>query len=175
MTRNTARAQSWRVAGETAIFQEHLLSPATVDGAIWPFDPRYWKPAHYHAQVEFMLVVRGRMQELACCLVLEDPSLDRSEICRTLDISESYLSRRFGQELGVAFVEQRARSRLARFCTHVSREKRNYLESALEAGFGSYSQLHRVFVQLVGLNPREYLLHGGRNRRADRCVRPRHE
>jgi AraC-like DNA-binding protein/quercetin dioxygenase-like cupin family protein len=301
------------VAGATAIFQEHLISPATAEGAIWPFNPRYWKPAHYHAQIEFILVVRGRMQErvgrtthtahaghlvwhlpgiehelvaassdcefvviqaepdvcaeigrslrgtscedgsaaaspftdwirelgwlaagrpvvelkradqdcvreacavtcandgllpeqsarhvraalasawratrddhddrranslveLACCLVLEDPSLDRSAICRRLDVSESYLSRRFRHELGVTFVEQRARSRLARFSTHVAREGHNYLDSALRAGFGSYSQLHRVFVELVGVNPRDYLLYGGRNRRADRCARSR--
>lgn len=302
------------MAGATAIFQEHLISPSTLKGAIWPFKPEYWKPAHYHAQVELILVVRGRMKErigqathfahaghlvwhlpgvehelveastdcefvvvqaepdlcaevggsfrradgdesshapapfadwirdlgwlaagrpvvelkradqdrireacavtcandglrreeaalrvrdavasawlatrddhddrranslveLACCLVLEDPSLDRSGVCRALDVSEGYLSRLFRQELGVTFVEQRARSRLTRFCTHVSREGHNYLESALLAGFGSYSQLHRVFVELVGVNPRDYFLNGGRNRNADRCALPRH-
>lgn len=111
--------------------------------------------------------------ELACCLTLEDPSLDRSAMCRTLDVSEGYLSRLFRQELGVAFVEQRARARLARFCTHVAREGHNYLDAALLAGFGSYSQLHRVFVELVGVNPRDYFAHGGRNTNADRCAPPR--
>ncbi len=103
--------------------------------------------------------------------MLEDPSLDRSAICRALDVSESFLSRRFPRELGVALVEQRARARLTRFCTHVARDGYNYLESALMAGFGSYSQLHRVFVELVGLSPREYFAHGGRNRRSD-CRAP---
>lgn len=302
------------MAGATAIFQEHVISPKTASGAIWPFNPEYWRPAHYHAQVEFLFVVRGRLQErvgrvthdahagqlvwhlpgvehelveassdcdfivvqaepdlcaelgrsfarpdrqdpsgirapftgwvrelgwlaagrpvielkrveqdrlreacavtctsdgllpeqcavrvsaalasawrgtredhddrranslveLACCLALEDPLLDRSAMCRTLDVSESYLSRLFRRELGVAFVEHRTRARLARFCTHVSREGHSYLDAALRAGFGSYSQLHRVFVELVGVNPREYFLNGGRNRRADRRVRPKH-
>lgn len=292
----------------TAILQEHPLLPRTVSGAIWPFNPEYWRPAHYHSQVEFLLVLRGRLVErvghtrhlvhegqliwhlpgvehelveassncdfvvvqaepdlcaevgrslrrntkgrvdasrasfadwtrelgwlasgrpvvelkradrdrvfeacaetcssenlspaqaalrlraaltsawcatrddhdsrrpnslveLASCLMLEDPSLDRTAICRALDVSESYLSRRFQRELGLAFVEQRARSRVARFCTHVSRDGHSFLESALRAGFGSYSQLHRVFVELVGVNPREYFRNGGRNRRADR-------
>jgi AraC-like DNA-binding protein len=290
-----------------AIFQEHLRSPITAQGAIWPFNREYWRPTHYHAQVEFILVTRGRLQErigrathtahagqlmwhlpgvehrvveassncdfvvvqvepdlcaeigrslrreqgrasspspapfadwvrelgllaagrpvielkradrdrvleacavtcvsdsllpresgrrvraalesawratrddhdhrrpnslveLACCLMLEEPSLDRPALGRALDVSESYASRSFQAELGVPFVEQRARLRLARFCTHVSREGKSYLESALLAGFGSYSQLHRVFVALVGVSPRDYFLHGGRNRRSE--------
>jgi AraC-like DNA-binding protein len=103
--------------------------------------------------------------ELACCLLLEDPSLDRPAICRTLDVSEGYLSRRFRAELGVSFLEQRARLRTVRFVTHVTREGRSCLEAALLAGFGSYSQLHRVFVQKIGMNPRTYLSREMRNRR----------
>jgi AraC-like DNA-binding protein/quercetin dioxygenase-like cupin family protein len=300
------------VAGEIAIYQEHLISPATAHGALWPFDPRFWRPAHYHPQVELLLVTRGSLRErvgrtvhtahagqliwhlpgvehellaassrcefvvvqvepdlcaelgrslergeqatssaapapfkhwirelgwlaagrpvvelkradqdrireacavtcaneglspeesgqrvrealagawrathddhddrranslveLACCLVLEEPSLDRSAVCRELDVSEGYLSRVFPRELGLTFVEQRARSRLARFCTHVAREGHSYLDAALLAGFGSYSQLHRVFVGLVGVTPREYFSRGGRNRTADRGSPP---
>jgi len=294
------------MTAKVAIFQEHLLLPTTVNGAIWSFDPGYWRPAHFHAQTEFLLVQRGRatervgrtlhtahagqliwhlpgvehqlvaassdceftvvqaepdqcsaimrgfgavardetnasptsfagwvralgrltagrpvvevkrsdrdllleacsvtsqsttlrpeqsahrlhvafanawratlsdhddrrltsLVELACCLLLEDPSLDRPSICRALDVSESYLSRRFQLELGISFVEQRTRLRLVRFSTHVARDNRNYLEAALEAGFGSYSQLHRVFVRLAGIGPREYFAQGGRNKRA---------
>jgi methylphosphotriester-DNA--protein-cysteine methyltransferase len=300
------------VAGGTAIYQEHLISPATADGAIWPFERRFWRPAHYHPQVELLLVTRGSIRErlgrtvhtahegqlvwhlpgiehellsassrcefvvvqvepdlcaelgktlrrdqhptsratatpfthwirelgwlaagrpvvelkradrdrireasavtcannglspeqagqrvrealagawratqddhddrhanslveLACCLVLEDPSLDRGAVCRELDVSEGYLSRLFPRELGLTFVEQRARSRLTRFCTHVAREGHSYLDAALLAGFGSYSQLHRVFVGLVGVTPREYFSRGGRNRNADRGAPP---
>ncbi len=300
------------MADGAAIFQEHALLPSTLRGAIWPFNPVHWKPAHYHAQVEFLLVLRGRLEErvgrsthtahagqliwhlpgvehellgassdcdfvvlqaepdlcaevgrsvfaagrkksgewsasftdwtrelgflaagrpvvelkradrdrvleacavtcsneslsrtqvaerlsaavagawsatradyddrrpcslveLGCCLMLEDPSLDRASICRALDVSESYLSRRFQRELGVAFVEQRARSRVVRFCTHVARDGHNYLDSALLAGFGSYSQLHRVFVELIGMSPRAYFARGGRNRRSEQCAAP---
>ncbi len=104
--------------------------------------------------------------ELASCRLLEDPFLDRAAICRELDVSEGYLSRRFRADLGVSFHEQRARVRVAHFVAHVARQRRNWLEAALRSGFGSYSQLYRVFGRLVGMNPRAYLLHGGRNRRA---------
>jgi AraC-like DNA-binding protein len=97
-------------------------------------------------------------------VLLEPPALDRTSVCRALDVSKSYLSRRFRAELGVSFAEQRARLRIARFVTHVTREGRNYLDAALLSGFGSYSQLHRVFVQLVYMSPRAYF--GGHVRRA---------
>lgn len=103
--------------------------------------------------------------ELACDLLLQDASLDRPELCRQLDVSEGYLSRRFAAELGTTLQDQRARLRILRFLA-LATGGRNWLEAALLAGFGSYSQLHRVFVRLVGMSPRKYLSHGGRNQRA---------
>jgi AraC-like DNA-binding protein len=106
--------------------------------------------------------------ELASCLLFDDPSLERSALCRSLDVSEGYLSRRFQAELGVSFSTQRARTRVAAFVTRVTRERRNYLEAALASGFNSYSQLHRVFWQVVGLNPKAYFHGDERNLRANR-------
>jgi AraC-like DNA-binding protein len=294
------------------MFQEHYLLPSTVDGAIWPLSPDHLKPRHFHAQLEFLLMLRGRAQvrigrsvhtvhagqlvwhlpgvehalceassdcdlrvvhvepdlcaeigrefselgpgcapgrpggssfvgwtrglgelasgrpvvelkqrdrdclfeqsevtcagdglepgevsrrlrlllsaawaatrtdhddrralslvELASCLLFDDPSLGRSEICRALDVSEGHLSRRFQLELGISFLQQRARLRVARFVTHVTRERRNCLEAALASGFGSYSQLHRVFVQVVRASPQRYFSPTLRNSRANRVT-----
>lgn len=288
------------------MFQEHTLTPLTVDGTIWPYIPAYGTPLHFHPQVEFLIMLRGSAQarightthgvhagqmvwhlpgiehelldvsadcdfrvvqvepdlctdvgrrlhggargtdpsgancfsswarelgrlvsgrpvielkrrdldrilehcdrtcvdeklsateasvhlrgglegawratrddhddltpnsvvELACCLLLEQPSLERSEVCQALDVSESYLSRRFQAELGLSFLEQRARVRVAHFVSQVSREGRNCLEAALLAGFGSYSQLHRVFGQMVQVSPRAYFVAETRNQRS---------
>ena len=104
--------------------------------------------------------------ELACCLLLEQPGLERPAVARALDVSESYLSRRFQAELGVSFLEQRSRLRVAHFVSQVSRERQNCLQAALLAGFGSYSQLHRVFAQVVQVSPRAYFLGEYRNRRS---------
>ena len=104
--------------------------------------------------------------ELACCLLLEQPALERGEVCRALDVSESYLSRRFQAELGVSFLEQRARLRVAHFVSHVTRGERGYLDAALRAGFGSYTQLHRVFGQLVQVSPKAYFGGECRNQRS---------
>lgn len=102
------------------------------------------------------------LSELASCLLLEDPGLDRSAICRVLDVSEGYLSRCFQQQLHTTFATQRARIRIARFAAHVEREQQNFLQAALSAGFGSYSQLHRTFCGVVGMRPSDYFQGGGR-------------
>jgi AraC-like DNA-binding protein len=297
------------MAGVVAMFQEHTLRATTVDGTIWPYLPQYSTPAHFHPQLEFLVLTRGRARarigrstyavhagqlvwhlpgiehelldvssdcdyrvvqvepdlcseigqrvrrgagshralgggttnwfsswarelgwlvsgrpvielkradldrileecaltcaddslsapqaalrlrgglesawratvadhddlkpnsivELACCLLLEQPSLERSAVSRMLGVSESYLSRRFQAELGVSFLEQRSRLRVTHFVSHVTRERRSCLEAALLAGFGSYSQLHRVFAQLVHESPRNYFMGDCRNLRS---------
>ncbi len=103
--------------------------------------------------------------ELACNLMFDDPAMDRPALCHALDVSGAYLSRRFHSELGATLQEQRMRIRLAIFVTRVMRDGRSFIEAALDAGFGSYSQLHRVFVRLAGVSPRIYF-GGGRNVRA---------
>jgi len=105
--------------------------------------------------------------ELACNMMLADPSMDRVALGRALDVSGAYLSRCFQRELASTLREQRIHIRLALFVTRVMRDGRNFLDAALDAGFGSYSQLHRVFVRLAGVTPRAYFAAGGRNQRAD--------
>ncbi|HEY5376817.1 MAG TPA: helix-turn-helix transcriptional regulator [Polyangiaceae bacterium] len=300
------------MAQPTALFQEHYLLPSTVHGAIWPLSRDYPKPRHFHAQLELLVLVRGRAQvrigrtlhtahagqlvwhlpgvehvlheasadcdlrvlhiepdlcaavvrevaplapaashpvtrtaslfdwtrplgelasgrpvvelkqrdrdllldqcdatcvdpalsasevsarlraalstalratlsdhddqralslvELASCLLLENPGLERAQVCRALDVSEGYLSRRFQLELGISFSEQRARSRICRFVSQVARNGTSYLEAALESGFGSYSQLHRSFTQIVCTSPRAYFSPTLRNLRANRLT-----
>ena len=45
------------------ILQEHTLLPSTIDGAIWRYSRPDHKPAHYHGQLEFLLVLRGHAVE----------------------------------------------------------------------------------------------------------------
>ena len=89
--------------------------------------------------------------------------MDRSAVAAELGISEGFLSRRFRAELGVTFVEQRARTRVAHFLALIQGGRQNLLHAALDAGFGSYSQFHRIFTRVSGSRPRDYL-GGGRHR-----------
>jgi AraC-like DNA-binding protein len=102
------------------------------------------------------------LTELASCLLLASPLLDRRGLAADLGVSEGFLSRSFGRDLGVSFVEHRARARLGHFLGLVQAGNRNLLEAALAAGFGSYSQFHRVFSRISGVRPRDYLT-GGRH------------
>ncbi len=101
--------------------------------------------------------------QLASCLLLASPLLDREAVAAELGVSTGFLSRTFHRDLGVTFVEHRARTRVAHFLALVHDARRNLLSAALDAGFGSYSQFHRIFTRVSGSRPSDYLA-GGRRR-----------
>jgi AraC-like DNA-binding protein len=82
----------------------------------------------------------------------DGPSLDRlAEAC---GISPTYLSRLFKQQLGVGLSEYRNRCRLERFFTlREAQPHQSLLAIALQAGFGSYAQFHRVCRSQTGQSP----------------------
>jgi methylphosphotriester-DNA--protein-cysteine methyltransferase len=99
---------------------------------------------------------------MTSCLLLASPTADRRAAAEEIGISEGFLSRSIQRELGVTFVEHRARTRVAHFLALVHSGHTNLLSAALEAGFGSYSQFHRIFTRLSGSRPRDYADRGRR-------------
>jgi AraC-like DNA-binding protein len=87
----------------------------------------------------------------------QNPLVSGEYLARELNISAGYLARLFKSEVGVSLVEYRNRLRIERFLRLVERGGGNLYEAALEAGFGSYAQFHRVFRRHVGTTPREYV------------------
>jgi AraC-like DNA-binding protein len=111
----------------------------------------------------------GRVKEtsvtsLASCLIMASPTLGRHEVAAELGVSEGFLSRCFSREMGTTFVAHRARTRIAHFLALIQSRGHNLLQAALAAGFGSYTQFHRVFTGVAGSRPRDYLT-GGRHQR----------
>jgi AraC-like DNA-binding protein len=103
-----------------------------------------------------------------------DPILTGAHLARELGVSPGYLARSFKSEVGVSLVEYRNRIRLERFLGSVERGDTNFLRAALEAGFGSYAQFHRVYRKLLGATPRRHLLPArklGRNEKQSRFVK----
>jgi len=127
---------------------------------------RLLEKAWLATRVEHDALGPNSLVELACGLLLEDGSLDRRSVSHLLGVSEGYLSRSFERELGVSFVTQRARIRVGHFAELLRTEGMKMLEASQIAGFGSYSQLHRTFEQVVGHGPWTYFRRGGRERRA---------
>jgi len=85
----------------------------------------------------------------------EGLQLSRDELAARCRVSPTHLSRLFVRELGQPLRDVRNRKRLARYQELLASGRCDSLtQAALEAGFGSYSQFHRVFTQLTGHSPR---------------------
>ena len=96
-------------------------------------------------------MVSAVVEELA-----RSPSLSGASLARKHGVSVSRLARAFKAEMGISLVEHRNHLRLQRFFRLV-KEGRGLLAAALEAGFGSYAQFHRVFKGFHKSSPAVYL------------------
>ena len=93
----------------------------------------------------------------AAAILSEDPTLPVGDVAERLAVSHPRLARAFKAEMGLSLVAYRNRLRVDRFTALLDTGRRNLLEAALEAGFGSYAQFHRVFRALRHEAPREHL------------------
>lgn len=83
-----------------------------------------------------------------------DNTLGLAELARHAGLSAHRLSRLFKQQTGVALVDFRNRQRVEKFLEiYGTGQRRTMLDAALEAGFGSYAQFHRVFKRVTGCAP----------------------
>jgi AraC-like DNA-binding protein len=96
-------------------------------------------------------LVSAVVQELG-----QAPSLSGAALARKHGVSVSRLARAFKAEMGMSIIEHRNRLRLRSFFRLVE-AGRDLLPAALEAGFGSYAQFHRVFRALYKTSPAVYL------------------
>lgn len=87
----------------------------------------------------------------------DDPSLSAASLAQRHGMSATRLCRMFKSELGMSLVEYRNRLRMDRFLSLVQSGRGDLLMTALDAGFGSYAQFHRVFRALHGDSPRAFL------------------
>lgn len=84
------------------------------------------------------------------------PDLDRRGLARLGGTGPTEIGRHFRRDLGLTLVDYRTRLRLLRFIAQVDRGGGDLLDAALEAGFGSYSQLHRTFRAALGCCPSRF-------------------
>jgi AraC-like DNA-binding protein len=85
----------------------------------------------------------------------EPPTLD--ELARQAGLSPARLSRLFKRQAGISLTEFRQRKCLERFLGLYGQGARfTLIEAALQSGFGSYVQFHRVFCRLMRMSPAAY-------------------
>lgn len=83
-------------------------------------------------------------------------SLD--ELARKAGLSAPRLSRIFKEQTGFAMVDFRNRLKIQRYLEiYGTGQRLTMLDAALEAGFGSYPQFHRVFKRVLGCSPANYI------------------
>ena len=83
---------------------------------------------------------------------------DIGQLARECGVSESHLSRIFHRQVGVCLSRYRNSLRLSRFWeVYNGAGEKNLAEAVYEAGFGSYAQFYKVFVQAYGNGPRACL------------------
>ena len=81
-------------------------------------------------------------------------------MAQEVGLSRSRLSRLFRRQVGLTLVNYRQQQCLERFLELFSRSpERKLLSLALQAGFGSYPQFHRVFRREMGRSPADFLRH----------------
>ena len=85
----------------------------------------------------------------------EDPRASGGYLARQLSISAGHLARSFKAEAGMSLVEYRNRRLMDRFFVALERGNGSLFSAALEAGFGSYAQFHRVYKRMFGTCPRD--------------------
>jgi AraC-like DNA-binding protein len=87
----------------------------------------------------------------------EGESMGTGELSRRAGLSAARLNRLFRRQTGVSLVAYRNRLRMSRFMDlYAGGARPKMLAAALEAGFGSYAQFHRVFRRMMGCGPRQY-------------------
>lgn len=101
--------------------------------------------------------IHPAVEQAARILSEEAESCSISVLARRVGLSASRLSTLFPEQIGLSLADFRNKQRLERFLAlYDGGFEGTLMRAALEAGFGSYPQFHRVFKELTGYSPAEY-------------------
>ena len=131
------------------------------------------RPGLFNAGLHYALLAAWQQFEHAADVPVHDvhPAVEKAaryirdqnnttgleELARHAGLSAPRLSRLFKQQTGIALVDFRNRQRVEKFLAlYRTGQRMTMLEAALEAGFGSYPQFHRVFKRVLGNSPGDY-------------------
>jgi AraC-like DNA-binding protein len=110
-----------------------------------------------HAHRPAARTIHPAVESAARLIETSDAELSLDEIAENVHISPARLSHLFKKQLGVGIASYRNRRRIDRAIALCRNGQMKLLTAALQAGFGSYAQFHRVCVGLTGQNPRTLL------------------
>jgi AraC-like DNA-binding protein len=115
-----------------------------------------WEQFEHAADVP-LKDVHPAVEKAARLIRDETAALGLDELARRAGLSPTRLSRLFKQQTGVALVDFRNRQRVEKFLEiYGTGQRLTMMDAALEAGFGSYPQFHRIFKRVIGCSPGNY-------------------
>src|SRR5215218_4117855 len=152
------RLDSGRVRRLGALFHE-VQDAETVDDVLVNTGLAYLLSFAWRAFLDSDDVVAGvhlhpAVESVARMLRADPDAGDLAALARAASLSPSHLSRISKEQTGVSISRFRNQQRLQRFLRIYGGGRRSTaLAAALEAGFGSYAQFHRVFREQTGHSP----------------------
>ena len=152
------RLDPGRVRRLGALFHE-VRDTETVDNVLVNTGLAYLLSFAWRAFLDSDDVVEGvdlhpAVETVARMLRADPDAGDLATLARAARLSSSHLSRIFKEQTGVSISRFRNQQRVQRFLRlYGSGRRTTALAAALEAGFGSYGQFHRVFREQTGRSP----------------------
>jgi AraC-like DNA-binding protein len=122
---------------------------------LWQY--AHWLGARPQARPEAAMHVLTRR---ALAALSQMPDLGLEALSSRVHTTASEISRHFHRDLGMTFVRFRTRLRLLRLIQLMDRGDMTLAAAASAAGFGSYSQCHRIFQAELGCSPRHFFRAG---------------
>lgn len=117
---------------------------------------RFWKAFEMGEQNAVGGAVHPAVERAARLLRDQNPPLAVPALARQVGLSPSRLSRLFAAQTGRSLSDFRAAQCLQRALRLCDDKGLSLSEIAVRAGFGSYSQFHRIFRATTGQSPAQY-------------------
>ena len=150
-----------------------LLEHKRLDASLAELAAAESRPALFNAGLSYLLLAAWQCFEGAAEVPVGDvhPAVERAarliqqeagaqslhDLAQQAGLSPSRLSRLFHQQTGMTMVHFRNRQRISQFLEiYGTGARQTMLDAALDAGFGSYAQFHRVFRTVLGCSPGAY-------------------
>jgi AraC-like DNA-binding protein len=155
-----------QLSSEDALALDSLLSHVTQDAdqpKVYLTGADFAFRSAWHATVSSPGVTRTAMHPAvvqALDILRSSTDMPRSgELARACGVTLGYLAQLLADQTGRGIVEWRNRIRIERFVIAYPHSG-DLMTAAFDAGFGSYTQFHRVFAELVGTTPGEWAKSG---------------
>jgi AraC-like DNA-binding protein len=139
-----------------------------------------WQRVHWVARRATALSAQGPhvLTRRALQRLRSAPELPLTALAQDLRAHPTEVSRHFHRDMGITLVRYRTRLRLLHFIERVDSGQTELMSAACHAGFGSYSQCHRVFQAELSCSPRQFfsgLRHGMQSAYTDESLPIAHQ